>query len=792
MKFLIFLLTTIFILISGGMRPSTVLAQQTSYDLLGVSLNVSPASPQVNQDTTLRAVFKNNGSDFKMDFIFNNNPSLDSFVSDAPTAVSPGQNSLIKTNDNITITFFGHFTRLRENNISVAVDLSGHLIETNTDNNLVSGQVYVLGNDLLSESISLSPVQPAVNQACTISVLVKNNGTNNLLSSTGLFPDYNFPDFKLSKITAPSPSLVNVVKPGDELTFVYEGKFIAAGEKQLNFTIDPNDDLKQSDLNNNNLNLKVNVYPASSIDLSVDSLSLNTDQVLLGQPVVITATIKNTGSVSLVDAIGLTSTEIAPSFPNFVYDINTVTHDSYPTAVAPLDPGALFHYVYNGTFNKTGSVNLAFSLDKNNQLAEANENNNSTSTKIIVYQDERSANDFTILSKSVSLISSTSVMIGWTTSAETVGTVNYGEKQGNVYDDSSVDSNGALEHNLTITGLKPATSYNYLISVSRNTVSKTSDMASFTLPADDRLKIISGPTITVDSQNKTAQVNWSTNLTANGYVYYKKSGTDNYDSAGSGDSMSVHQIKLENLDIGQYSYFIVGTSTVGSNVKSANNTFSVVTAETPSSNDQPGSVNQGSKNSNSNQTATSVLIAKNIALYNKLKGDIILKVQSHGEAYYVDPKTKNLYFLGRPDDAYAIIRQLGQGITNSDLAKIPIGFSNLSGQDSDNDGLPDTFEQAIGTDKDKADTDGDGHNDKEELMSGYSPTASGKSLTYDKRFTTGLLGRIFLQVQSHGEAWYLNPKDGKRYFLARPADAFNIMRQLGLGISNNDFTSLNQ
>ncbi len=50
-----------------------------------------------------------------------------------------------------------------------------------------------------------------------------------------------------------------------------------------------------------------------------------------------------------------------------------------------------------------------------------------------------------------------------------------------------------------------------------------------------------------------------------------------------------------------------------------------------------------------------------------------------------------------------------------------------------------------------------------------------------------LLGRILLQVEEKGEAWYLNPLDGARYFLGRPSDALAIMRKLALGISNNDF-----
>ncbi|NCU44118.1 hypothetical protein EOM71_00375 [Candidatus Falkowbacteria bacterium] len=51
-------------------------------------------------------------------------------------------------------------------------------------------------------------------------------------------------------------------------------------------------------------------------------------------------------------------------------------------------------------------------------------------------------------------------------------------------------------------------------------------------------------------------------------------------------------------------------------------------------------------------------------------------------------------------------------------------------------------------------------------------------------------GKILLAVEGHGEAWYINPNDNKKYYLGRPADAFQIMRSLALGISNADFSLL--
>lgn len=121
-----------------------------------------------------------------------------------------------------------------------------------------------------------------------------------------------------------------------------------------------------------------------------------------------------------------------------------------------------------------------------------------------------------------------------------------------------------------------------------------------------------------------------------------------------------------------------------------------------------------------------------------LSGRILLQVESHGEAWYVNPINGQRHFLGRPQDAFNLMRTQGIGITNTDLARIPEAGSTST--------LP--------TDLNR------------------------------------LKGHFLLQVQSHGEAWYVSPTTGKRYSLGRPQDAFNIMRGQGLGISNNDLARI--
>ncbi len=60
------------------------------------------------------------------------------------------------------------------------------------------------------------------------------------------------------------------------------------------------------------------------------------------------------------------------------------------------------------------------------------------------------------------------------------------------------------------------------------------------------------------------------------------------------------------------------------------------------------------------------------------------------------------------------------------------------------------------------------------------------SATINKVLSNSLLGRILLQIESHGQSWYLNPLDSSRYFMSRPLDAYNLMRRFALGVNNTD------
>lgn len=135
----------------------------------------------------------------------------------------------------------------------------------------------------------------------------------------------------------------------------------------------------------------------------------------------------------------------------------------------------------------------------------------------------------------------------------------------------------------------------------------------------------------------------------------------------------------------------------------------------------------------------------NGALFRKLKGRILLKVEDAGEAWYVNPIDAKSYYLGRPRDAYNIMRDFGIGITDDDLKKIQVGDR-------------------------------------------YVPKMARADLDFE--FAMKHSGKIFLAVEKNGEAWYVNPTDLKRYYLGRPQDAFEIMRELSIGIANEVFVKL--
>ncbi len=185
----------------------------------------------------------------------------------------------------------------------------------------------------------------------------------------------------------------------------------------------------------------------------------------------------------------------------------------------------------------------------------------------------------------------------------------------------------------------------------------------------------------------------------------------------------------------------------------------------------------------------SFLVAPGTVLADHLKGRILLQVENHGEAWYVGPVSGQRYYMKDGAMAYEMLRAFGLGISDADLEKIPVGIEERFpvGTDTDGDGLSDQLETGLGSNFEKTDSDTDGQADKQEVLQNTLPTGAGERII-DQELIKNLSGRILLQVQKNGEAWYLRPDDNKRYYLPDGEAAYQIMRFLSLGISNKDLS----
>jgi hypothetical protein len=119
-------------------------------------------------------------------------------------------------------------------------------------------------------------------------------------------------------------------------------------------------------------------------------------------------------------------------------------------------------------------------------------------------------------------------------------------------------------------------------------------------------------------------------------------------------------------------------------------------------------------------------------LSKRIAGYILLQVQQNGEAYYVNEEGLRFY-LKDGGVAYEMMRKLGLGITSKDLEKLKAKNSDLQ-----------------------------------------------------KR----LKGKIVLDVQKNGEAYYVYPKDGTVHYLKNGEAAYKLMRKLGLGITDKDLKQI--
>ncbi|MDP2736725.1 MAG: hypothetical protein Q8O59_03010 [bacterium] len=190
-----------------------------------------------------------------------------------------------------------------------------------------------------------------------------------------------------------------------------------------------------------------------------------------------------------------------------------------------------------------------------------------------------------------------------------------------------------------------------------------------------------------------------------------------------GDTLTIKLYANKSTDILDEKTFSITSSNL------IDEALSSTTSEN-SDNNQPTSVNQ--------PVAVPVYQPKTTAqakpVLENIKGKIVLQVEKNGEAYYSSPKTKKIYYLKDGNAAYQTMRETGLGISEKDF--LDLMSSNSRGQE----------------------------------------------------LRKKLAGQIVLRVEppAMGEAYYINPANLSVTYMPDGEVAYQIMRQQGLGISNEN------
>lgn len=122
--------------------------------------------------------------------------------------------------------------------------------------------------------------------------------------------------------------------------------------------------------------------------------------------------------------------------------------------------------------------------------------------------------------------------------------------------------------------------------------------------------------------------------------------------------------------------------------------------------------------------------AQTQSLASNLKGNILLQVEANGEAWYVDPVSLERVFLGSPNNAFVVMSEYARGISNDD-------FDALS------EDIPENLQ-----------------------------------------------GRFVIKTQDAGKMYYIEPDGNGAVYVGGPADAYNLIKAVGVGISDNDLATI--
>ncbi|MCF7819946.1 MAG: hypothetical protein K9M44_00540 [Candidatus Pacebacteria bacterium] len=136
-------------------------------------------------------------------------------------------------------------------------------------------------------------------------------------------------------------------------------------------------------------------------------------------------------------------------------------------------------------------------------------------------------------------------------------------------------------------------------------------------------------------------------------------------------------------------------------------------------------------------------VKEDVNLTNRLKGSLLLDVEGNGEVYYVDPDSEGKEYLADGASAHRLLERRALGINEVNFSKLELGSE-----------------------------------------------ANETNVCANSELASRLKGKIVLRVESHGEAYWINPNNCRAYYTGTYEAAYNLMKKMSLGIKKANLAKI--
>ena len=281
-----------------GNNEMTVLFSALLPDLIIDEISWSPTEPSLGDNVSFTVTVTNQGSGVS------GNSTINFYVDDTQLDTEKTSKLEAGASENVT---FSWLARLGTRDIKVVIVTGGVITESDETNNEKTVIFSPHLADLIVDSITWSPTNPAIGDNVTFTMTIKNQGSGDSAESgVDLIIDNVNADYKaLGQMEAGSAK---------EVTFTWRVK---AGTHQIKAIVDLHKDVRESMESNNE---KTIIFVPLPPDLIVEQIAWTPSEPSIGDTVMFTVTVKNQGEANVdysdivyyIDNIKITTGRVNP------------------------------------------------------------------------------------------------------------------------------------------------------------------------------------------------------------------------------------------------------------------------------------------------------------------------------------------------------------------------------------------------------------------------------------------------------------------------------------------------